>query len=59
MKKAPVRVIYSSDPGSVDSVKQNPDKIFLVVGPFESHCSDPKLQDAIELIVRGHNRENA
>lgn len=50
-----IRVIYSDDPGGVDSVKKNPGKVFAVVGPFDGHADRESLRNAIEMVVRGHN----
>lgn len=56
-KERLTRVIYSDDPGGVDSVRRNPGKVFAVIGPFDSHTDKQELMDALELLVRGHNLE--
>lgn len=53
-----VRVIYSDDPGGVDSVKQNHGKVFAVIGPFDSHTDKQDLMDMLETVVRGYNLES-
>ena len=50
-----VRVIYTGDPGRVDSVSKNPGKVFAVIGPFDDFTDRKELRDALEMIVRGHN----
>lgn len=52
-----VRIIYSDGPGSADVVTKNPNKVFAVIGPFDSHTDKPLLQDALELVLRGYNLE--
>jgi hypothetical protein len=52
-----VRIIYSDDPGGVDSVKSNPGKVFAVIGPFEGHTDKQDLMDAIETFLLGYNLE--
>ena len=52
-----VRMIFSDDPGGVDSVTKNPDKIFAVIGPFDSHSDKADLQDMLETVLRGYNLE--
>ena len=49
-----MRIIYTAgdDVGRVDSVTLDPDKIFAVIGPFESHMDAPELQEAIEAVCR-------
>lgn len=56
-KDRQTRVIYSDDPGGVDSVTKNPGKIFAVIGPFDDHTDKQDLMNALELVVRGHNLE--
>lgn len=51
-----MRIIYSDDPGRVDSVRKNPGKVFAVVGPFEGHMDKADLQLALEDILRRYNQ---
>lgn len=51
-----VRIIYSDDPGGVDSVRKNPNKVFAVVGPFDCHMDKQDLQDAIEDVITRYNQ---
>lgn len=51
------RIIYSDDPGGVDSVKKNPGKVFAVIGPFENHTANQDLMDALQIFLRGYNLE--
>lgn len=55
--RTPVRIIYTSADNvhRVDSVQENPNAIFAVVGPFAEHTSEPELQDALTGILRKHN----
>ena len=57
-KARQTRVIYSDDPGRVDSVTKNPGKVFAIIGPFDTHTDKQSLMDALELVVRGHNLED-
>lgn len=50
-----IRVIYSDDPGGVDSVRKNPGRLFAVIGPFDEHADQASLREALEMVVRGHN----
>jgi hypothetical protein len=43
----------------VDSVEKNPGKVFAVIGPFDNHTDRPALMDALDLLVRGFNLEEA
>jgi hypothetical protein len=44
-----MRIIYTDGRNlcDVDSVRRDPDKVFAVIGPFESHLDAPGLQEAI------------
>lgn len=54
--ESPVRIIYGGEPGRVESVKQNPGKVFAVIGPFDSFSDKRELTDALEMLVRGYNK---
>lgn len=54
-----VRLIYSDGEAlsGVDSVTENPGKVFAVIGPFDNHTDKPELQDMLDIICRGFNLE--
>jgi hypothetical protein len=58
-KDRQVRIIYSTDPGGVDSVTKSPGKVFAVIGPFDDHTDKGDLQDMLETVLRGWNTEAA
>jgi hypothetical protein len=58
-KNRQVRIIYSDDPGGVDSVTKNSGKVFAVIGPFDDHTDKGDLQDMLETVLRGWNTEAA
>lgn len=55
--KRNVRVVYTGEPSRADNVRHNPGRVFCVVGPFENFSDKPELRDAIEMLVRGFNKE--
>jgi hypothetical protein len=54
-----MRLIYGDGKylSGMDHVKQNPGKVFAVIGPFEGHTDKPDLQDALQILLRGFNTE--
>lgn len=54
-----VRIIYGDGKhlSGMDHVKGSPDKVFAVIGPFDSHTDKPTLQDMLEIMLRGYNLE--
>ncbi len=54
-----VRLIYGDGEAlsGMDHVKQNPGKVFAVIGPFDGHMNKADLQDMLETICRGFNLE--
>ncbi len=54
-----VRVIFGDGEhaAGMDHVRQNPGKVFAVIGPFDSHTDKPGLQDMLTTICRGFNLE--
>lgn len=59
VKQHGVRLIWADGEAlnKVDSVEKNPGKIFAVIGPFDEHTSEPRLQDALIMLCRGANVE--
>lgn len=57
--KKRVRVIYGDGEylSGMDHVRSNPNKVFAVIGPFDDHSDKPKLQDMLEVLLRGYNLE--
>ena len=54
-----VRIIYGEGKylSGTDHAKENPDKVFAVIGPFETHTDKSDLQDALMFVLRGYNTE--
>lgn len=52
-----VRVIYGDGKylSGMDHVRKNPNKVFAVIGPFDSHTDKSDLQDMLETLLRGYN----
>lgn len=58
-KDRQVRLIYGDGEylAGMDHVKNNPGKVFAVIGPFDKHTDKSELQDALDLLARGWNVE--
>lgn len=54
-----VRLIFGDGEAltGMDHVKQNPGKVFAVIGPFDTHTDKADLQDVLETVCRGFNLE--
>lgn len=52
-----VRVIFGEGAhlSGMDHVRQQPGKVYAVIGPFEDHCDKGELQDMLTTVLRGYN----
>lgn len=55
-----VRMIFGDAEhlSGMDHVKNNPGKVFAVIGPFDEHTDKPDLQEMLETVLRGYNLES-
>jgi hypothetical protein len=60
-KDRQVRLIYGDGEhlSGMDHVKNNPGKVFAVIGPFDQHTDKPELQDMLQTVCRGYNVEQS
>jgi hypothetical protein len=60
-KARQVRLIFGDGEyaAGMDHVKQNPGKVFAVIGPFDDHTDKPELQNALATFCRGWNLEES
>jgi hypothetical protein len=58
-KNRQVRLVYGDGEylSGMDHVKNNPGKVFAVIGPFDEHTDKTDLQDALLMLCRGFNIE--
>jgi len=56
-RKDSVRMIFTDGPANNDLVRDNPGKVFCVIGPFENHGDKLELEKALQLVCRGFNLE--
>ena len=58
-KHEQVRLVFGDGRylSGMDHVKDNHNKVFAVIGPFDTHTSKAELQDALEIFCRGWNIE--
>jgi hypothetical protein len=56
-----VRIIYGDGEhlSGMDHVRENPGKVFAVIGPFDGHTDKPELQDMLQTLLRGFNLDEA
>ena len=58
-KDRQVRMIFGEGEhlSGMDHVKENPGKVFAVIGPFDKHTDKQDLQDVLKTVCRGYNVE--
>lgn len=56
-KSEQVRMVFTSGDAvsKPEIVRDNPDKIFAIIGPFSSHTACIELQKALVMLLRGYN----
>lgn len=50
-----VRLCYTDAVVHAPNVKENPGKVFAIIGPFDDHCDKMQLQNALTMLCRGFN----
>jgi hypothetical protein len=50
-----VRMVFADSPERTDLFRENPGKVFCIIGPFEDHMDKPTLEEALTFVVRGFN----
>lgn len=58
-KSEQVRIIWGDGKflDRLDHASESPDKVFAVIGPFDSHIDKSDLQKALVFVCRGFNTE--